>query len=249
MKLRTVIVDDERIARSRLRRMLEKEDDVEIVAECPDGPSAVRAVEEHSPDVLLLDIHMSGMDGFDVLDALRPEQHPVVIFITAYDEHAVRAFDACALDYLLKPTSPERLAKALRRARERLASRSAGSPLVLSPEPVVGTNHPRRFTVRSGGRVSFVAHEEIDWIEAAGNYAILHVGNLNHMVRETMSRLEEQLSAEAFLRVSRSVIVNLRRVKELYTSPQGEHAAVLTNGQRVPVTKSLREIADRLAAL
>ena len=247
MKLRAIIVDDERIARTRLRRLLSEQPDIEIVAECADGMTAVDAVRELSPDLLLLDIEMAGMNGFDVLDALGPERQPAVIFITAYDEHAVRAFEACALDYLLKPTSPDRLSKALRRAREHIAAH----PRVAAPSvaPEVPTAGGRRFTVRSGGRISFVTAEEIDWVEAAGNYVILHVGKLNHMMRETMGGIEAQLPSDTFLRVSRSAIVNLRRIKELHSSPAGEDAAILVDGQRVHVTRSLREISERLSAL
>lgn len=241
-KLRLLLADDERIARSRLRRLLEKEPDCEIVAECEDGPSTVAAVREHAPDLLFLDIQMPGQDGFGVLDELGAERQPEVIFVTAYDEHAVRAFEACALDYLLKPTTGERLAKALDRARTRLAAGRPAPP----PQPPPGAH---RFTVRSGGHISFVAAEEIDWVEAAGNYAILHVGKSNHMIRETMGALESQLPPDEFLRVNRSAIVNLRRVKELYSSPTGEHAAILHDGQRLSLTRPLREAAERLSAL
>jgi len=254
-RIRILLVDDERIGRSRLRRMLERDPELEVVAECADGEAAIEAVRDHRPDLCFLDINMPGMNGFDVLDSLRPEDQPAVIFVTAYDEHAVRAFEAAALDYLLKPVSPERLKKTLDRARARLA---AGAPPVSDSSTATGPAADRgggtapgtsRFVVRSGGRVSFVSVDEIDWIEAAGNYAIFHVGPKSHMVRETMSGLEMQLPAEGFMRVSRSTIVNLRRVKELCSLPVGSHAAVLVDAQRVPITRSLREVADRLSAL
>jgi two-component system LytT family response regulator len=252
--IRILLVDDERIGRSRLRRMLERDPEIEVVAECADGTAAIEAVREYHPDLCFLDINMPGMDGFDVLDNLRPENQPAVIFVTAYDEHAVRAFEAAALDYLLKPVSPERLKKTLDRARARLAA--ATPPASESSASGLGAargggsaSGTARFVVRSGGRVSFVSVEEIDWIEAAGNYAIFHVGNKNHMVRETMSGLETRLPADRFMRVSRSTIVNLRRVKELCSLPVGNHAAVLVDAQRVPITRSLREVADRLSAL
>ncbi len=245
LKISTILVDDERIGRSRLRRLLEKEPDLEIVAEYADGGAALEAMRETRPDLLFLDINMPVLDGFDVLEALGPEQQPpAVVFVTAYDEHAVRAFEACALDYVLKPASPERLAKTLERVRQRLSNRAAEpSPSSAPPPP------PPRFTVRSGSRMSFVAPEEIDWVEAAGNYAILHVGGHNHMVRETMAGLEEQLAPLEFLRVSRSGIVNLRRVKELHSPAGGEPAALLHDGQRVPITRPVREVAERLTKL
>lgn len=246
-KIRTILVDDERPGRSRLRRILEKETDVEIVAECADGGTAVEAILQHEPDLLFLDIHMPGMDGFDVLDALGVADQPTaVIFVTAYDEHAVRAFEACALDYLLKPTSPERVAKALNRARERILSSEQMQKAAFAPPPAGAF---QRFMVRSGGRTSFVEPHDVEWVEAAGNYAILHVGSANHMVREKMSVLEEQLAPKGFMRVSRSAIVNLRKVKELRASPDGEHTVLLENDVRVPVTRAWREVADRLRAI
>jgi two-component system, LytTR family, response regulator len=252
--IRILLVDDERIGRSRLRRMLERDPLLEVVGECADGTAAVKAVRELRPDLCFLDINMPGMDGFDVLDSLRPEDQPAVIFVTAYDEHAVRAFEAAALDYLLKPVSPERLKKTLDRARARLDAGITFPPetsatALAVPRSSGASAGSGRFVVRSGGKVSFVAVEEIDWIEAAGNYAIFHVGTKSHMVRETMSGLEMQLPADGFMRVSRSTIVNLRRVKELCSQPVGAHAAVLVDAQRVPITRSLREVADRLSAL
>lgn len=179
------------------------------------------------------------MDGFAILDASGSSAPPAVIFVTAFDEHAVRAFEACALDYRLKPASPVRLAKTLAGVRERLAAKPA-----TTPPPAA---HVRHFTVRSGGRVNVVAIDGIDWIEAAGNYAILHVSQHHHMLRETMGSLEAHLP-ETFLRVSRSAIVNLRRVAALQATSGGEHVALLADGQRIPLTRSLREVEARLRA-
>ncbi|MEI9898081.1 MAG: LytTR family DNA-binding domain-containing protein [Chthoniobacter sp.] len=247
--IRVLLVDDERIGRTRLRRLLESEPDIEVVAECADGQAALEALREQDADVLFLDINMPGMDGFDLLEQLGPDAQPLVVFVTAYDEHAVRAFDACALDYLLKPVSPARLAKTLGRVRVQLSvhlpaevSAGAGSPEGSTVPGVM------RFVVRSGGRISFVAVDEIDWVEAAGNYAIFHVGKQNHMVRETMSGLESQLPADRFMRVSRSAIIHLSRIKELTSSSAGNDVAILVDEQRIPITRSVREIADRLGA-
>lgn len=244
--IRTILVDDDRVGRSRLRRMLEKEGDIEVLAECGDGAAASEAMRDQVPELLFLDINMPRMDGFDLLEALGPDRQPqAVVFVTAYDEHAVRAFEACALDYMLKPVSQERLGKALARARERLRATSLPPP---DKQPSAAASS-HRFAVRSAGRMNFIAPDEIDWAEAAGNYVILHSGKANYIIRETMAGMEAKLANNVFLRVNRSAIVNLQRVKELYTSPDGDHAAILHDGQRIRVTRSLREVADRLTAL
>jgi two-component system, LytTR family, response regulator len=248
MKLRVIIVDDETLARERLRRLLSSRPDVELLADCADGPSAVDAVRQHRPDVLILDVQMPGMDGFEVLRALGPKELPAVIFVTAFDEHAVRAFEARALDYLLKPASRARLGEALGRVRERLKTVSTlpESLIDLLAAREAAAGRVRRLVVRNGERVAFVSTEEIDWIEAAGNYVILHAGQESHILRETMNALEEQLGLDPFLRVSRSAIVNLRRVKEIRSVTAGEHVAILEGGQRIPMTRSLREVEERL---
>jgi two-component system LytT family response regulator len=247
MKLRVIIVDDERMARTRLRRMLEKDSEVEIVAECEEGQAAVDAVRAHSPDLILLDIQMPGVDGFAVLEALGPERTPEVVFITAYDEHAIRAFEEHALDYLMKPVAPERFTKMLARVRERRTQAHRGQdPLMEMVAQRKAEGRNTRLVVRSGERTTFVAPEEIDWIEAAGNYAILHLGKRTHILRETMNALESQLPGEMFCRVSRSAILNLRRVKQLQSLPAGEHVAMLEDGQRIPISRSLREVEERL---
>jgi two-component system LytT family response regulator len=250
MKLRAIIVDDERMARTRLRRMLEKDPEVEVVAECADGLAAVSAVRDEAPDLMLLDIQMPGMDGFGVLEALGPDRTPEVVFVTAYDEHAIRAFEEHALDYLMKPVAPERFTKMLARVRERrthaqLGQRDQESLFELLAQRKAEAR-ATRFIVRSGERTTFVSPDEIDWVEAAGNYAILHLGKRTHILRETMSALETQLPGEMFSRVSRSAILNLRRVKELQSLSPGEHVAILADGQRIGISRSLREVEERL---
>lgn len=238
--LRVLMVDDERAARVRLRRLLEAEPGVAIVSECGDGPAAVEAAKLLRPDLLLLDVQMPGMDGFDVLRELPVDYAPAIVFVTAFDQHAVRAFEACALDYLLKPVAPPRLERALVRARERRAMLTAAAR---PPEPPA----ERRFVVRGSNRVSVVGAAEIEWIEAAGNYAILHTAAGNHILRETMGAMEESLAPGEFMRVNRGAIVRLALVRSLRPGSGDTPAAVvLAGGVEIPLTRGIREIQDRL---
>ena len=238
--LRVLMVDDERAARVRMRRLLEAEPDMAVVSECADGPSAVIAAELLRPDLLLLDVQMPGMDGFDVLRALPVDYAPAIVFVTAFDAHAVRAFEACALDYLLKPVAPTRLTRALARVRERRAMLTAATR---PPEPPT----ERRFVVRGSNRVSVVGAAEIEWIEAAGNYAILHTAAGNHILRETMAALEESLPASEFMRINRGAIVRLALVRAVRPA-QGETPAAVTlaGGIELPLTRGVREVQERL---
>ena len=244
MKLRVLLIDDEPLGRDRLRGLLAAEPDIEVVGECGDGPSAVAAARKLKPDVLFLDIQMPGMDGFDVLQALGAKRLPAVVFVTAYDEHALRAFDARALDYLLKPASRARLRQAIERVRAQLASTCVGDPETALRDLLA--SRPRRIAVRTGERILYVSVDEIDWVEAAGNYVVLHAGAQNHIIRETLGALESELPPDVFLRLGRSSIVNLRRVKEIVTVAPGEHAAILHTGHRLAITRSLREVEERL---
>lgn len=244
MKLRVLLVDDEPLGRDRLRDLLVAEPDIEVVGECGDGPSTVAAVRKLKPDLLFLDIQMPGMDGFDVLQALGTKKLPAVVFVTAYDEHALRAFDARALDYLLKPASRARLRQALERVRAQLSSTLGGGPDSLLRDLLA--SRPRRIAVRAGERIIYVSIEEIDWVEAAGNYVVLHAGPQNHIIRETLGALENELPSDVFFRLNRSAIVNLRRVKEIQAVASGEHAAILLSGQRLTITRSLRQVEERI---
>jgi len=258
MRIRTLIVDDEAPARRKLRELLGREADFEVVAEAADGVEAVEAIRANDPDVVFLDIQMPRLDGFGVVQEVGVEAMPLVVFVTAYDEHALKAFEVNAVDYLLKPYDDLRFFAALDRAKRELRRRgveevNAQLSRLLSyfqdgaPRAEAKTDPNDRILIKSSGEIFFLKAEEIDWIEAAGNYAVFHVGKQNHMVRETMSSLEAQLPHDRFMRVSRSAILNLHRVKELYTSPVGNHAAILADTQRVPITRSIREVAERLS--
>jgi len=250
MRIRTLIVDDEPLARERLRSLLADESDIDLVGECGDGQEAVLAIEQHQPDLVFLDIQMPELDGFGVLSAVETPRLPEVIFVTAFNQHALRAFEVHALDYLLKPFDRERFQTALGRARTRLAQARSGelnqklTALLAEMRPEPRTTD--RLAVKTTGKVLFVKITDIDWIEAADNYVNLHVGTESHLLRETMSALEARLDPKQFLRISRSTIVNLERVKELQPMFHGDYTVILRNGTRLGLSRTYR---DRLQAL
>lgn len=253
MTIRALIVDDEALARSRLRKLLAAEAEVAVVGECANGPEAIAFIQEHRPDLVFLDVQMPEVSGFDVLRALLPGPLPLVVFVTAHDEHAIKAFEVQALDYLLKPATVARLHEAVQRARQHLQARDA-TTLSSRVEALLGTTkpentYPSRLTVESGDRTSFVKLDEVDYIEAAANYVILHAGAQNHILRETLTNLEARLSPKQFFRVNRSAIVNLDRVKEVQPAIRGEHVVVLKNGKDLALTRGVREIQQRLEFL
>lgn len=244
-RIRALIADDEPLARERLKMLLAPEDWLHVIEECSDGISAVAAIEKLRPDLVFLDVQMPGATGFDVIEAIGADKMPFVVFVTAYDKYAIKAFDVHAVDYLLKPFDRERFSQALVRARQQLEQRSSGElerrllELVQDLKPV----HQKldRFVIKAGGRVFFVRAEEIDWIEAAGNYVKLHVGSEAHLFRETMNALEARLNADTFYRVHRSHIVNIERVRELQPWFNGEYVVVLRNGTRLPLSRGYRD--------
>jgi two-component system, LytTR family, response regulator len=242
IKIRVLLVDDEPLARERLRAMLNDQAGVEIVGEAGDGESAIRAIRLEKPDVVFLDIHMPGMDGFEVLESLEPETTPWTIFLTAFNQHAMRAFEARALDYLLKPASRARLAAALVRVRDRLL---AAEPVPALREWLAARETSKRLVVRDGSQIVFVRIDSVIWMESAGNYVIIHTIGDNHILRETLNDLEQRLPRESFLRVSRSAIVNLHHLSALHCET-GRWTAVLANGQHIPVTRARQEIEKRL---
>lgn len=253
MKIRALIVDDESLARARVKKMLADEPEVEVAGECASGAEAINSIQEHRPDLVFLDVQMPEVSGFDVLRALPPEDWPAVIFVTAHDQHALEAFEVHALDYLLKPFKEARFRAALQRVRQHLQSRDVAALNqrlqdwlgASKPEPA----YPSHLAVKSGERTGFVKLSEVDFIEAAANYAILHVGAQNHILRETLTNLEAKLSPKVFLRVNRSAIVNLNCVKEVQPTGRGEHIVVLKNGKELSLTCGVREIQQRLAFL
>lgn len=255
MSLKALIVDDEALSRERIRVLLRGDPDIDVAGEAGDGESAVRALAQSPHDLVFLDVQMPELGGFEVLDtlhALRKDDPnvrvPAVVFVTAYDEYALRAFDVHALDYLLKPFDVERFEKTLERAKLHMARTNEELTAVLDAHRR-DSPYVERFVVRSRGRIVFVRTEEIDWVEAAGNYVAIHVGPRNHLLRETMSHMESRLDPERFMRIHRSHIVALDRIDELEASEHGDHQVALRDGTRLASSRTYyRQLRKRLQA-
>src|SRR5215203_68701 len=251
-KIRTLIVDDEPLARRNQRLLLEKDPQIEILEECRNGREAVKAINTLSPDLIFLDIQMPAMDGFDVLQRVGPEHIQAIIFVTAFDKYALKAFDVHALDYLLKPFDDDRFTQALERAKSQIQSREINK---LSEQLLAllearenerqgsrqNQNYLTRLMIKVSGRVVLLKVEEIDFIEADGNYAKLHVGRKAHLLREKMHDLEGQLNPAKFVRIHRSIIVNLDRIKEMHSHFNGDYIVVLEDGRQLRLSRSRRE--------
>ena len=234
-KIRTLVVDDEPVARARVLSLLQGESDIEVIGECDSGPQAISAIENASPDLVFLDIQMPQMDGVTLARTLG-DAMPAVVFVTAYDEYALRAFEVHALDYLLKPFSAERFKSALMHARQHLSTRRA-----VGTREAVGIERRDRLVIKSSGRIYFVRTHDIDWCEAAGNYVRLHVGPQTHLVRGTMGYIESQLDPAQFVRVHRSTIVNVDRIQELRSSFNGEYIILLHDKTRLTLSRGYRD--------
>jgi two-component system LytT family response regulator len=240
--VRTLVVDDEAPARRRIRRLLASEDGVTVVGECGDGASAIALIESMRPDLVFLDVQMPERDGFEVVKAIPRTKLPAILFVTAYDQYALRAFDVHAVDYLLKPFTGERFRTALARARERIARRAADAGLATLAATL--RNRPdylTRLPVRTGGRTVFVEMGAVDWLEAADNYVRLHVKQREYLARETLGSLEARLDPERFVRIHRSVIVQLDRIAETRGTTHGDAEVRLRDGHTLTVSRTWRE--------
>jgi two-component system, LytTR family, response regulator len=252
LRIRTLIVDDEPLARRRIRRLLDSDPDVEVIGECGEGTSAAAALEQHTPDLVFLDVQMPGADGFDVVGAAPAGRRPVVVFITAYDEYAVRAFEVHAVDYLLKPIDRARFAEALERAKTQVELHRAGGGehgarmATLLEELRRNETYLTRLLVRAGESFIFLEVDQIDWIRAAGKYVELHVGPKTHLLRERLHVLEARLDPNRYVRTQRSAIVNVRRVKELQPAFHGNYVVILHDGTEIPLTQAYRAKLQRL---
>ncbi|MFL6210982.1 MAG: LytR/AlgR family response regulator transcription factor [Pyrinomonadaceae bacterium] len=244
-KIRALIVDDEPLARRRIRRLLAHDADVELVGDCADGYEAIAAINEHAPNLIFLDVQMPELDGFGVLNQLKSAQLPLVVFVTAYDQYALQAFEVCAVDYLLKPFDRKRFELALSRAKTRLV-RERGDELsqrtlALLTELQARARHPDRILVKAGGRAFFLKADEIDWIEAEGKYVRLYVGRESYLLREAIGSIEAQLDPKMFMRIHRSAIVNIDRVRELQPWFHHEYRVILRDGTQLMLSRSCRK--------
>jgi two-component system LytT family response regulator len=243
-EIRVIIVDDEPLAREGLRMRLESEKDLKVIGECSNGREAISAIERERPDLVFLDVQMPHLGGFDVVKALSPGRMPYVIFVTAYDEYALRAFEVHALDYLLKPVDSDRFKSAIERVRSQI--RAASIETInerlrhLVADIGAEKKHLERVAIKSNGRVLLLATDEIDWIEAADNYVKLHAGRDSHLLHATMNSLESKLDPRLFLRIHRSTIVNISRIRELHPMFHGEYRVVLKNGAELTSGRSYK---------
>ena len=244
-KIRALIADDEQLAREKLKRFLRDETDVCVVGEAADGCATLTALERLAPDLLFLDVQMPELNGFEVLESLDREETPAVVFVTAYDKYALQAFEYHALDYLLKPYDRERFSKSLEQARRQISGRKHGK-LDERLEHLLRHLQPEqkaleRIMIKSGGRVFFLRTEEIDWIEAHGNYLRLHARGEAHLLRETMGRLAAKLDKDKFLRIHRSALVRIESIKELQPLFSGDYTVLLRDGTELTLSRSHRD--------
>jgi two-component system, LytTR family, response regulator len=248
--IRVLLVDDEPLARERMRTALGRIPEVEIAGECADGLEAVAAIAERAPDLVLLDIQMPGLDGFGVVERVGVEHMPAVVFVTAFDRYAVRAFDVHALDYVMKPFDPVRFDAAVRRGMEQVRLRRVGDtgrrlaalmrelPPGLEPP---GVRYATRILVRQGEGFGFVETDRVDWLEAAGNYVRLHAGERSWLIRATLGAAQESLDPARFVRIHRSTIVNVERIREIQPWVGGDYIAILRDGRKLRVSRTHRE--------
>lgn len=254
-KIKTLIVDDEPLARRTIRDLLAEDAEIEVIGECGGGLEAVSFIRKQPPELLFLDIQMPGISGFEVLAQIEHEDIPAIVFVTAFDQYALKAFEVHALDYLLKPFNDERFEAALRQAKAhvklREINRLSKSLRALLDEHSARETDKRkgflsRFMIRAGGRVLFVNAADVDWIAADDYYIKLHVGGKSHLLRLSMNELEEKLDPKRFVRIHRSTIINFDRVKELHQHPNGEYVVVLKNGTELKLSRSRRERLEEL---
>lgn len=245
MKIRTLIIDDMALSRERTRRYLAEIADVEVVGECADGEQALAAIDALAPDLLLLDVQMPGMTGLALLEKIPAERRPAVVFVTAFDEFAVPAFAAHAVDFLLKPFDRERLTQVLERVRTHLAERrlqpDAGTAAAAPADSAQALAYLSRIAVKSVGRTVFVNAANVDWLETAGNYVCLHVGKETHVVRETMNQLETQLDPAKFVRIHRSTMVRIETIREIQPLFNGDRVVILHDGAKLTLSRSYRD--------
>jgi two-component system, LytTR family, response regulator len=255
VKIRTVIADDEELARRGLRALSQRCEDVELICECRNGREAVEAIHRHRPDLVFLDVQMPGKTGFDVIGAIADIQRPHVVFVTAFDKFALRAFEVHALDYLLKPVNEERFDAALARVREAML-RAADSAIVQHVQQVAANlqvatslsavSAVDRLAIKANGRIIVIRAADIDWIEADADYVSVHVGGKTWLIRETIAAVELRLALSGFVRIHRSTLVNVERVKELRPLDKGEYTVVLNDGTELKLTRNYRASVERL---
>ncbi len=237
----TLIVDDEVLAREKLCVLLQRDPDFHIVGKCSSAAEAIRALREFRPALMFLDIQMPDEDGFSVINAIEPELRPKIIFTTAYDSYAIQAFDAEAVDYLLKPFDEERFNRAVRRAKSEIVAEMAQQHDAKDPDQQLRRSHPlERFVVKCEGRILFFTTDEIDWIEAASNYVKLYSNGKGYLVRQTMNEMEKKLNPDQFLRIHRSIIVNVKKIRGVQPCNSGEFIVTLVNGKELPSSRGYR---------
>lgn len=250
-RIRTVVVDDEPLACKRLEKLLNEDDEIELISLCANGEEAIKQINEEQPDLVFLDIQMPEINGFDVLQNIDQEKAPLIIFVTAYDEYALKAFEVHALDYLMKPFKKERFFESLDRAKKALEQGSRAGMhskienLLEYLEPAQGSLS--RILVKSSGRYFFLKTTDIDWIESSGNYVRIHSGGNNYLIRETMINMEKKLDSDTFFRIHRSTIINVNKVKELEQWFHGDYQVIMYNEEKLTMSRNYKELLDKFS--